>query len=349
MSLFQMNRSTSGETMKKIIWLGCILFMAMTASLFGAQDAAQYMTAANQLYGSKDYSKAIQYYEAAVKIDPNSAAAYQGMGNCYYALGLKPDALKAYKKALKLEPSNAQLANFVQAFKDQSSDVSTPSLNAANSAAAKSLSSGNKFELDISPGLAIPTSGGMGVGFGGGVGGFMPMDRNLSVGGNASFYYFSYSMNTGLGMNGSGSVTAGGGASASYNDISVLAAIKYRLDGDKMRPYLLGEAGASILMFNMNAGSGAGSGSQGVSMGLNSSSSTVNPVLAAGGGLEFPAGDNMNFFAQARLVVVIVLGGSNTSISGGSTSGMSMSGNVSSSGGGTFTYIPIEAGLAFNL
>ncbi|HEV2354222.1 MAG TPA: tetratricopeptide repeat protein, partial [Puia sp.] len=41
-------------------------------------------------------------------------SAYQGLGNCYYALGRKADALTFYQRASALQPANTQLAQFVQ-------------------------------------------------------------------------------------------------------------------------------------------------------------------------------------------------------------------------------------------
>ena len=83
-----------------------------------ASSAGQYFAAANQLYTSKNYNQAIQYYTAVVKSNPNYAPAFQGIGNCYYALGNKPYALAYYKKAYQLSPS-AQLGQFIQTLQGQ--------------------------------------------------------------------------------------------------------------------------------------------------------------------------------------------------------------------------------------
>jgi hypothetical protein len=52
-------------------------------------------------------------------LNPNNAQAYQGLGNCYYALGRKADALSFYQRASALQPSNTQLAQFVQNLRAQ--------------------------------------------------------------------------------------------------------------------------------------------------------------------------------------------------------------------------------------
>lgn len=75
------------------------------------------MTLANQALVNKDYNGALQDYQAAVNANPNSAAAYQGEGTCYYYLGQKPKAMEAYQKALQLDPNNTALQNFVNSIK----------------------------------------------------------------------------------------------------------------------------------------------------------------------------------------------------------------------------------------
>src|ERR1019366_7772031 len=90
-----------------------IVGLGMAGSGF-AQSAAQYIAAGNQYYAAKDYVKGAQYYQAATQADPNSAAAFQGLGNCEYVQGHNTEALAAYEKALNLNPNNAQLSSFVQ-------------------------------------------------------------------------------------------------------------------------------------------------------------------------------------------------------------------------------------------
>ena len=88
-------------------------WMPASAEAQGTSDA-QYYAAGNQFYSAQKYAQAAQYYNAAVKINPNNGQAYQGLGNCYYALGRKADALTFYQRASALQPGNAQLAQFVQ-------------------------------------------------------------------------------------------------------------------------------------------------------------------------------------------------------------------------------------------
>ncbi len=95
------------------------LMMPMTLKAQGTATADQYFAAGQQYFTAKNYAQAAQYYNAAVKMNPNYAQAYQGLGNCYYSLGRKADALPFYQKASALQPNNAQLAQFVQSLQAQ--------------------------------------------------------------------------------------------------------------------------------------------------------------------------------------------------------------------------------------
>jgi tetratricopeptide (TPR) repeat protein len=100
------------------ILIGLISSVPATVQAQGA-SADQYVASGQQLLNAKNYTQAAQYYYAALKIDPNNFAAYQGLGNCYYLSGRKSDALTFYQRALSIQPSNAQLAQFVQNLQGQ--------------------------------------------------------------------------------------------------------------------------------------------------------------------------------------------------------------------------------------
>ncbi len=95
------------------ILMGLSSFAAVKAQ-FSASPADQYVASGQQLLRANNYTQAFQYFSAAIKVDPNNVAAYQGLGNCYYMAGRKSDALTYYQRALALQPGNAQLAQFVQ-------------------------------------------------------------------------------------------------------------------------------------------------------------------------------------------------------------------------------------------
>jgi tetratricopeptide (TPR) repeat protein len=95
------------------------------------QNGIRYMQA-------KQYQYAAYYFNQATMNDPNSAKAWQGLGNAFYAQGNKPKALDAWDKAVALDPSNTQLANYVSSLKGSSpASPSEPSQAAAPQAEDK--------------------------------------------------------------------------------------------------------------------------------------------------------------------------------------------------------------------
>jgi tetratricopeptide (TPR) repeat protein len=234
--------------------------VAVLVSLFGlaatswAQDqSAPYMQAGNNFYSQKNYDQAIRYYQATVQMNANSWQAYQGLGNCYYAKGDTANALTNYQKALDINPNNPQLSQFVQTIKPQSTAPPLPAGNnnaAANAgsgmAAAGSASSENKFELDIN--LDLFSYSGQ-IGFGGGLGGFLPLDKSFAIGAIAGFDTVSEGASASYG----GSSV---GASASLDFLNFAAAAKYRFDGDSMRPYIIAGLGISDVMSSYSVSAG---------------------------------------------------------------------------------------------
>jgi tetratricopeptide (TPR) repeat protein len=90
--------------------LGC----GLLSSPARAYTSSDYYNAGLQLYNAKNYPQAVQYFGAAISLDPNNAAALQGRANSYYALGQYPQALDDYQKVQALQPS-PPLAAMIQA------------------------------------------------------------------------------------------------------------------------------------------------------------------------------------------------------------------------------------------
>ena len=84
----------------------------------GAYTSADYYNAGLQLYKAQNYQQAIQYFSAALQVDPNNAAALQGRANSYYSLGQYQQALDDYQKVQTLQP-NPQLASMIQALQSK--------------------------------------------------------------------------------------------------------------------------------------------------------------------------------------------------------------------------------------
>ncbi len=96
----------------------CLIVLTFIAiSLLGskvhAYSAGDYYNAGLKFYNSQNYAQAIQYFNAAISMDPNNTGALQGRANCYYAQGQFQQALDDYQKVQALQP-NPQLASMIQ-------------------------------------------------------------------------------------------------------------------------------------------------------------------------------------------------------------------------------------------
>src|SRR5579872_6273880 len=244
--------------MKRLSFFAALLVGWGIAGSGFAQTAAQYIAAGNQYYAGKDYVKGAQYYKAATQMDPNSAAAFQGLGNCLYVQGNNTDALAAYEKALSLNPNNAQLSSFVQTLRAKVGASAAPAATSAPAAASPAAASPSNTEtktaktFEIAPMIGVgvgasaargatlsapATSMGWGTGFGGGFEAYYLVSGNFGVG--LVFDFF-----TGYGQ---APITA---ASGPYTDINgktgtenvminfntssveIMPAIKYKFDGN---------------------------------------------------------------------------------------------------------------------
>jgi len=90
------------------------VFYSFFASAAQAYTSTDYYNAGLQLYNAQNYAQAVQYFSAAIQVDPNNAAALQGRANCYYAQGQYQQALDDYQRVQALSP-NPQLASMIQA------------------------------------------------------------------------------------------------------------------------------------------------------------------------------------------------------------------------------------------
>ncbi|HUO57110.1 MAG TPA: tetratricopeptide repeat protein [bacterium] len=118
---------------QRFIFCFCALVLAC-AKVYG-YTAADYNNAGLKLYTDKNYAQAIQYFTAALNLEPENPTALQSRANANYFLGNYPQALADYEKILAKNPSNTQVAQFVQALRAK---VGSP----APAAAAPSTTSG---------------------------------------------------------------------------------------------------------------------------------------------------------------------------------------------------------------
>jgi len=73
-------------------------------SLSNDRDARSFYSKGQAEDKKQNFQKAIEYYEEAVKIDPNFAFAWDNMGLCYRKLGNYDKAIESYNKSLEIDP-----------------------------------------------------------------------------------------------------------------------------------------------------------------------------------------------------------------------------------------------------
>lgn len=275
-----------------------------------AQDqSGAYYQAGNTLYGQKNYDQAIRYYQAAVQVNPQMWQADQGLGNCYYAKGDKATALASYQKALDINPNNPQLAGFVQSLRSQVTTSSATSTGAAVAPAGQT-STGTSKNLELDFGAGAGLASN--VSFDG-----LSGDFGFGFGGKArGLFLISPDLGLGgtLGFYTFSKSYPGSTTSITTSSLEITGSAKYKFDAGGIKPYLIGGLGISML----SAGSGSGSASE------------TDPIIQVGGGAEIPGGNDMSFFAEVKYDMIL---------GGGQNGGPSA----------TYSYIPVEVGVAFGL
>jgi tetratricopeptide (TPR) repeat protein len=345
------------------VFLTALLFWGLMKFSALAQDlSVQYFQAGNTYYSQKNYDLAIRYYQGAAQGNPKLWQAYQGMGNCYYAKGDTNNALTNYNKALSLNPNNPQLSQFVQSL--QAKVGASPAATAVSSPTPSSprnngpQGAGQKIELDVMAGgdlilsasdplpsnyegVTIPSlAGGYGSGLGGGGGAYIPLGPNFLVGANAAFYTYGANYNFTLSILGA---NEGITETIKQSNIEILAAAKYRFNGNNIQPYLLGGVGFALVSFSSSVTEVTSGFGTPTASGYAVPSYTVfSPMLQAGGGVQFPMGNGMNFFAEGKLGIIFI-GSSNHSVT------ISGTAYPYTSPASTLLEFPIDVGLNFNL
>src|SRR5436853_2816307 len=70
--------------------------------------AAGLVDEADKLAEDRKYPEAIETYKIAIRLDPNYAPAFGGLGDAYFSSGNSEQALVAYKEQVRLAPNDAQ-------------------------------------------------------------------------------------------------------------------------------------------------------------------------------------------------------------------------------------------------
>lgn len=84
------------------------LLLSLNLFAFG-EDAGGLFRQGEEAFSRGEYEKAIEFYEKAIKVDPNYAQAYNNLGLAYQAVNAKPSEIVWYfKTAVAIDPNNAQ-------------------------------------------------------------------------------------------------------------------------------------------------------------------------------------------------------------------------------------------------
>ncbi len=80
--------------------------MVGTLNAQNSLTAEQYVEQGNKLASQKQFDAAIESYKEAIKLNPNLASAYLGIGTAYGSVGRAGDAFEPMKTAVRLAPDN---------------------------------------------------------------------------------------------------------------------------------------------------------------------------------------------------------------------------------------------------
>jgi tetratricopeptide (TPR) repeat protein len=312
--------------MTKPVCIAASLFsLLLIAGTAYAEDlSAVYVQEGNKCYAVKNYDQAIVYYDAAAQVNPNNWQIYQSIGNCYYAKGWIQEALTSYQKALKFNPDNPQLSKFAKSLQARVDKLK-------KEAAQIPVYTGNRrkvFELRPGWGLAIDPNSGYDLGLGGVLSCFYVPQENTGIGLILQGYAFentSAPVTTYLTQSltqGNETITT----KSSTANLELLLGLKYKLEAEEVKPYLVGGIGIADLMQRTVTTYSYQNGNpyNGPSPPSLSSGSSLLAAVLIGGGIDIPADKDLNLYVEVIINVVTDF-------------------NASAQ------YIPVEAGLSFGL
>jgi tetratricopeptide (TPR) repeat protein len=93
----------------KFSLLVLFLFSALTINAQTLVTAEQYVAQGIKFEQEKQFDKAAESFQQAIKLNPNLADAYHGLGAVYISMGRSPDALEPLKTAARLNPENSTI------------------------------------------------------------------------------------------------------------------------------------------------------------------------------------------------------------------------------------------------
>src|SRR5437868_6851721 len=92
-----------------LITLVCFYFLALSISAQSPQTEVDYDKAGFAALQGNKFEEALQFYAAALKLNPRHWLAHANSGLCYMALEKFENAVAAYKAAIALAPTEPRL------------------------------------------------------------------------------------------------------------------------------------------------------------------------------------------------------------------------------------------------
>jgi len=86
--------------------IAAVIQQTETMSAQNPKDPAIPLKLANFLYDQKQYSKAIEWYQRALGLDPKNVNAHTDLGTAFFYTNRPQDALREYDKSLEIDPKH---------------------------------------------------------------------------------------------------------------------------------------------------------------------------------------------------------------------------------------------------
>ncbi len=95
-------------TLPLVLLVSIGIWSSPTAGQPAARSTAEAHVADGERYArQKQYDKAVDAYQQAIRLNPTSSEAHQGLGTTYHNMGRLADALEPLRTAVRLDPENA--------------------------------------------------------------------------------------------------------------------------------------------------------------------------------------------------------------------------------------------------